>query len=69
MHSKDIAWLAIASVLGFKLVSGLAVAGDYERPAAPSWNLAGNLYGAYAHLDPAIGANHHLAGGLAGEGP
>lgn len=36
MHSKDIAWLAIASVMGFKLATGLAVAGGpaFQAPAS-----------------------------------
>ncbi len=29
MQSKDIAWLAIAGVMGLKLVTGLAVAGEH----------------------------------------
>ena len=55
MHSKDIAWLAIAGVLGLKLASGLAVAADYQQPAAPAWGLSENLYGTCARLDPVSG--------------
>jgi hypothetical protein len=62
MYSKDIAWLAIASVLGLKLVSGLAVAGDHEQPAAPAWGLSGNLYGAHARFDPTTGAKRDPVG-------
>ena len=36
MQSKDIAWLAIASVMGLKLVTGLAVAGEAVWQAPPS---------------------------------
>ncbi len=35
MHSKDIAWLAIAGLMGLKLVTGMAVAGE----RAPEANL------------------------------
>lgn len=40
MHSKDIAWLAVAGIMSLKLVSGIAVAQDLVLQAPAGHTLA-----------------------------